>query len=737
MRSDSNGHASPAASAVGDSRRRYSIGDFVLDTARRELTGPALEQPFRLAPKTQQVLLALIERPGDVLTRDELLQKVWAGTLPTDYVLGQAITQLRKAFGDARGRTPYIETISKSGYRLCVNVVPLDAAAPRAPDTKEAQAGAGAPMPTEPRARRVRWRWLVAVAGLAALLLGYRAWRTGNSDGMSPPALAAERITAQIGDEVDPALSPDAAFVAYAMRADPGQGMAIHLQAAAATTPNLLSKPPAGHHDRSPRWSPDGRKLLFVRIGPTGCRLMQVPASGGPGAVLGDCTGAERAGFDWALDGFAVIAGGMQAGQGNGLRLLDTRSGGWRALEYARPAGTLDFNPRVSPDGKWIGFQRGMSEASLWRVPIVGGEAQQMVRPLGNIQSWTWWPDGASVVVSYFGAQAGVVRVRLRDGHRMELPLADVIDVDAARSGDRLVFSSQPGRLGMSRHRMTARGPSGDPVAVFPSSGSDMQASPSPDGARLAFYSDRTRTVRLWLADLDEPRSLRMVEGLEPLTRHPPAWSADGLSVWVLGKSPTRDGAAATSVIHRVDVASGRSHAVDLAGATPVQVATLGSGALLVVADPGDGRLELQQLDVTANPYRILRRKPLVGDFRLDPQGRNVYYASTDRPGIRRMNLRFVDEMVVDPAVPARYWDRRWLVTPAGVQGVVRTAACVSQWSAPSRQPAVEPRCLDDVLAAGAIVQGVPTSDRAGDWLYLTHALPTTGIDIGMAVLPE
>ena len=127
----------------------------------------------------------------------------------------------------------------------------------------------------------------------------------------------------------------------------------------------------------------------------------------------------------------------------------------------------------------------------------------------------------------------------------------------------------------------------------------------------------------------------------------------------------------------------------------------------------------------------------VVGDVRLDPQGRHVYYASTDRPGIRRMDLRFANEVVVDPAVPARYWNRRWLVTPAGVQGVVRTAACVGQWSAPGSQPAVEPRCLDDVLAAGAIVQGVPTTDRAGDWLYLTHALPTTGIDIGMAVLPD
>ncbi|MEG2942123.1 MAG: winged helix-turn-helix domain-containing protein [Thermomonas sp.] len=694
-----------------------------------------MEQPFRLAPKTQQVLLALIERAGDVLTRDELLQKVWAGTLPTDYVLGQAITQLRKAFGNARGRTSYIETISKSGYRLCVDAVPLDDVAPRA--TASGEARADAPTPTEPGARWVRWRRLAAVAAVVVLWLGSHAWRTGDTDSLSAPALAVERITAQLGDEVDPALSPDGAFVAYAMRGDPGQGVAIHLQSASATTPTRLSTPSAGHHDRSPRWSPDGRKLLFVRIGPEGCRLMQAPASGGPSTVLADCTGVERAGFDWASDGTAVIAGGVAAGNGGRLRILDTRSGGWRALGYAPPAGTLDFNPRVSPDGKWIGFQRGVSESSLWRLPIDGGEAQQLVRALGNIQSWTWSPDSASVVVSYLGAQAEVVRVRLRDGHREVLPLTDVIDVDAARSGKRLVFSSQSGRLGISRHQMTARGPSGRPMAVFPSSGSDMQASPSPDGARLAFYSDRTRMVRLWLAERDEPRSLRMVEGLAPLTRHPPAWSADGRTLWVLAKASARDGVAAINAIHRVDVASGRFHVVDLAGAMPVQVAPLGSSALLVVVDPGDGRLELQQLDVAVTPHRILRRKQLVGDFRLDPEGRNVYFASTDRPGIRRMDLSFGDESVVDPVVPALYWNRRWLVTPAGVQGVVRTAECVGQWSAPSRQPGVEPRCLDDDLATGAIVQGVPTSDRAGEWLYLTHSLPTTGIDIGMAVLPD
>src|SRR5690606_26904041 len=78
------------------------------------------QETRRLTLKAMQVLLALAEAGGRVVSREQLLGRVWPDTLPTDDVLTQAVAQLRRAFGSGREAPPYIETIAKAGYRLLV-----------------------------------------------------------------------------------------------------------------------------------------------------------------------------------------------------------------------------------------------------------------------------------------------------------------------------------------------------------------------------------------------------------------------------------------------------------------------------------------------------------------------------------------------------------------------------------------------------------------------------------------
>jgi DNA-binding winged helix-turn-helix (wHTH) protein len=108
-----------------------------------------------------------------VVTRDELFAEVWPDTLPTNDVLTQAVTQLRKAFSndDDNGQA-YIETIAKTGYRLLVPVQALDDAEPSAAGADDEGVDVQPAPPLRcPRARRNRaaagamsaaaccWRW--------------------------------------------------------------------------------------------------------------------------------------------------------------------------------------------------------------------------------------------------------------------------------------------------------------------------------------------------------------------------------------------------------------------------------------------------------------------------------------------------------------------------------------------------------------------------------------------------
>ena len=87
----------------------------------------AASQTIRVEPKFMQVLVCLAARPGDVISKEELMRTVWADTFVTDDVLTRAISELRRIFKDDPKQPQFIETVAKSGYRL---IAPVQSAIP-------------------------------------------------------------------------------------------------------------------------------------------------------------------------------------------------------------------------------------------------------------------------------------------------------------------------------------------------------------------------------------------------------------------------------------------------------------------------------------------------------------------------------------------------------------------------------------------------------------------------------
>lgn len=105
-------------SSSGDVR----VGDFVLDPRAGELRGPAGRQALSAQPL--HVLLALIERPGVLVTRDELRTRLWPADTFVDFEhgLNAIVKRLRDALGDSADTPRYIETVPRRGYRLIATV---------------------------------------------------------------------------------------------------------------------------------------------------------------------------------------------------------------------------------------------------------------------------------------------------------------------------------------------------------------------------------------------------------------------------------------------------------------------------------------------------------------------------------------------------------------------------------------------------------------------------------------
>src|SRR5579875_1218982 len=102
--------------------RRYRFGVFEADAALGELRRQGAR--VRLNAQPFQVLCLLLERPGELLTREEIARQLWPEGTFVDYDHGvhSAVNRIREAIGDSAGSPRFIETLARRGYRFIAPV---------------------------------------------------------------------------------------------------------------------------------------------------------------------------------------------------------------------------------------------------------------------------------------------------------------------------------------------------------------------------------------------------------------------------------------------------------------------------------------------------------------------------------------------------------------------------------------------------------------------------------------
>ena len=158
----------------------YEFGPFRLDPAEGQLVRDG--RPLPLTPKAFDLLVLLVENPGRLLTKEDLMRRLWPDSFVEEANLAQNISTIRKALaqsGNGSAGSDYIETVPKRGYRFVAEVkriVAADGPAPGEAQPVEPKLGASAgtesavearreaPLPKKGRSRS----WLVAAAALVA-----------------------------------------------------------------------------------------------------------------------------------------------------------------------------------------------------------------------------------------------------------------------------------------------------------------------------------------------------------------------------------------------------------------------------------------------------------------------------------------------------------------------------------------------------------------------------------------
>jgi TolB-like protein/DNA-binding winged helix-turn-helix (wHTH) protein len=148
----------------------YSFGAFTLDVARGTLSRDAVES--RLRPKTHAVLRYLVEHPGRLVGKQELLDAVWGSTVVTEGSLTQCVIEIRRALGEAGQRM--VRTVPRQGFMLdaavAVTSLPSQPSAADLVTETDATAAASADRPAW------RTRYVAAVVFGLLLLAGFAWW---------------------------------------------------------------------------------------------------------------------------------------------------------------------------------------------------------------------------------------------------------------------------------------------------------------------------------------------------------------------------------------------------------------------------------------------------------------------------------------------------------------------------------------------------------------------------------
>jgi Tol biopolymer transport system component/DNA-binding winged helix-turn-helix (wHTH) protein len=473
----------------------------------------------QVRPKVMDLLAYLARSPGTVVSKETLLNNVWGTEAVSESALTRTITELRNAVGDDVDHPRFLETIPKRGYRLVAPVRPA------------AMPGTGAR--THHTTALATWIAAFLLVGFTALMV----FRIARWEVTAVPRV--KPLTTWPGEEGQPRFSPNGQQIAVVWSGAANDNLDIYLKRIDEDSSVRLTTDPQA--DTSPAWSPDGRAIAFIRSSNRGVGVYVVPAAGGTerqvAALRRLATPVRARILDWCGDGRALIVVDRNS-PGDPFHIVRVSlDSGTRDRITSPPRQSYgDIHPEVSPDGQMLAFTRAVTPGAtdLYVLPISGGEPTRLTFDNSHISGLTWSEDGRSIVFSSErGAMAGtgsLWRVRVDKSLSRNEPkqlsgigpraVAPVI----ARQGRLLAYQEHFQDTNVWRAPTIRREP---PQSLISSTREEVHPDYSPDGARVAFASNRTGNWEVWTAHADGSNPTQVTSFAAAPAWHP-RWSPDG-----------------------------------------------------------------------------------------------------------------------------------------------------------------------------------------------------------------
>ena len=456
-------------------------------------------------------------------------------------------------------------------------------------------------------------RSLLIPALIAILVLGGWALTRWWSGIDAAPAVTLRQLTSSVEVEEYPALSPDGARLLFSR--DLGGIRQLFLVNIADGSERRVTRDSSDAIQ--PVWTPGGDAVVFVRARKPNTRLQ-------PGDVFGEFSGGDI----WRLtlaSGAAtrlVEEAATPSVAPDGRLAFDAARGGtrriWVADSEGRNAQELSVDsseavahsaPRWSPDGRWIVFQRhehtrfdiGVIDVASHRTSQVTNDAYADLQP-------AWDPSGRAIW--FTSNRAGgyniwripVTRRGARGGPPVQITTGAGEDVELSvpSAGGRMAFSVL--RLNADLWRLPVGPkdgrPTGTPELVVATTREESRGDWSPDSRRIAFNSDRSGEMNIWVHTLADSSDRQVTRG--PGGDYQPRWSPDG------GHVAFFSARAGNADIWSVDVATGQLTQLTTSPWLDINPAYSPDGSAIAFQSDRGGRIEVWTMKADGTDQRQL-----------------------------------------------------------------------------------------------------------------------------------